>query len=48
MTKKVKCVSCRKTVTVKLVKFGGGYIGVCPKCDKLAYNKKKGEDGNPS
>jgi len=38
--KKVKCLTCGKIVTVKLVAYGGGYIAICPICDKLAYSKK--------
>ena len=38
--KKVKCLTCRETVEVKLIPYGTkeGHIAVCPKCDKLAYN----------
>lgn len=39
--KEVKCLSCKKTVKVKLIPFGSGYVGICPKCHKLAYNDAK-------
>lgn len=37
-TKEIKCLSCRKTVTVELQSFGRGSVASCPKCNKLAYN----------
>lgn len=37
------CVSCRKTVTVNPIPFGGGYIATCPECDKLAMNSTRKE-----
>ena len=36
--KKVKCISCGKTVTVELVEYGDGHIATCLSCGKLAYN----------
>jgi len=41
MKKEVKCLTCRKRVTVELIPYGGGYIATCPLCGKLAYNAKK-------
>ncbi len=38
MEKVIKCLSCRKKVKVKLVRYGHGHIATCPVCDKLAYN----------
>ena len=37
---KVICVSCKRKVKVKLVRYGDGHIAVCPKCKRLAYNGK--------
>ena len=37
---KMVCISCRKIVMAKLIKFGDAYIAVCPLCKKLAYNVK--------
>ena len=34
------CMSCKKKVKAKLIKFGDGYVAVCPLCKKLAYNVK--------
>lgn len=39
MEKEVVCLSCKRTVTVLLVRYGKGQIGVCPLCKKLAYNQ---------
>jgi hypothetical protein len=36
-TKEVNCFYCGKTVTVNLIPFGGGHVGVCP-CGYVAYN----------
>jgi len=36
----IVCISCGKTVKTKLIKFGDGYVAVCPLCKKLAYNVK--------
>lgn len=37
------CVSYRKTVTVKPILYGSGYIATCPECDKLVMNSSKEE-----
>jgi len=34
------CVTCKKTVKVKLIPYGNGHIASCPECGKLAYNGK--------
>jgi len=34
------CMSCGKEIKAKLIKFGDGYVAVCPICKKLAYNVK--------
>jgi len=34
------CISCGETVRERLIKYGDGYIAVCPLCKKLAYNVK--------
>ena len=34
------CMSCGKEIKTKLIKFGDGYIAICPLCKKLAYNVK--------
>jgi len=39
--KRVTCLSCKKEVEIKLIPYGNGYIATCPKCGKLAYNKKE-------
>ena len=36
----MNCMSCGKKIKAKLIKFGDGYIAVCPICKKLAYNVK--------
>ena len=36
--KQVICVTCKKAVEVKLIRYGDGYIAVCPECGKLAHN----------
>ena len=36
----MKCMSCGEIVKTKLIKFGDGYIAVCPICKQLAYNVK--------
>jgi ribosome-binding protein aMBF1 (putative translation factor) len=33
-------MSCGKKIKAKLIKFGDGYVAVCPICKKLAYNVK--------
>ena len=40
-TKTVKCISCNETVKVDPISYGGGYIAICPKCGKLAYNEQQ-------
>jgi len=40
-TATVECLSCREEVQVKIVPYENGYIAVCPKCKKLAYNSSK-------
>lgn len=40
MEKKVKCITCREEVSVKLVSYGEGHVAICPKCGGLAYNGK--------
>ena len=37
---RLKCMSCGKEVSAKLIKFGDAYIAVCPICKQLAYNIK--------
>lgn len=37
-TKEVECLSCKRKVTVEIIRFGSGHIGVCPKCKKLAFS----------
>ena len=37
---KMTCMSCGKEIKAKLIKFGDGYVAVCPLCKKLAYNVK--------
>ena len=37
---RLTCMSCGKEVSAKLIKFGDGYVAVCPLCKKLAYNVK--------
>jgi len=39
-TTETECLTCKETVEVKLIPFGGGHIATCPKCGKLAYNGK--------
>ena len=41
--KMVRCISCRKEVKVKLIRYGKGFIAICPICKSLAYNSKGGE-----
>jgi len=43
MKKVCRCLSCKRETAVKLISYGGGYIGICslPDCKKLAYT---GED----
>jgi len=36
----MKCMSCGQMVKAKLIKFGDGFIAVCPVCKQLAYNVK--------
>jgi len=38
--KKLICLSCKKEVEVKLVRYGNGHIAVCTVCGNLAYNGK--------
>jgi len=35
----VECLSCHRTEWVELVSYGKGYIGQCPECENLAYNR---------
>ena len=37
---KLVCISCGRTVSTKLIKYGDAYIAVCPICKQLAYNVK--------
>jgi len=37
----VICITCKRQVEVKPIRFGNGYIAVCPECDKLAYNSRQ-------
>jgi len=37
--KTVKCLNCYQIVEVPLTYFGCGYVGVCPLCDGIAYNR---------
>ena len=36
--KTVVCLTCGETVTVKLIRYGYGKVGICPECGKLAYS----------
>lgn len=38
--KEVVCISCRKKVEVRPVRYGNGRIATCPECGRLAYNGK--------
>ena len=37
----VRCCTCYKTVWVNLIDYGDGWVGVCPECKELAYNRDK-------
>ncbi len=43
---KTICITCKRETVVRLVSFGGAYVGICslPDCGGLAYNKDKEED----
>lgn len=34
----VECIHCKMNVKTKLIPFGGGRVGLCPECKKIAYN----------
>lgn len=34
--KVVTCRSCNKTVEVKPIRYGFGWVAICPSCTKLA------------
>ena len=34
----IVCLSCKKKVKVRLMRYGKGHIAVCSECKKLAYN----------
>ena len=40
---KLFCPSCKRAV--ELVYYGGGWIGICPQCQRLVYNDKNKPEG---
>jgi len=34
------CITCGETVRARIIKYGDGYIAVCPLCKQLSYNTK--------
>jgi len=34
-----KCQECHQVVTINILKYGGGYVGVCNLCNGVAYNE---------
>ena len=36
--KQVKCLTCYRSVRVRLIPYGWGFVGICPVCGQLAYN----------
>lgn len=43
----VECLTCRKNVWIALNPYGGGYIGLCPHGEHLAYNRDTISDDLP-
>jgi len=39
-TKTCKCLNCHQVVTVNIVQYGDGHVGVCPLCNGVAYNRR--------
>lgn len=37
----VECLSCHQMVIIRLMIFGTGFVGICPRCTHLAYNSKR-------
>lgn len=35
----ITCLSCHREVDAEAVKYGEGFVAVCPVCGKLAYNR---------
>ena len=35
----VECQTCTQTVWTLLQQYEGGFIGLCPECKQLAYNR---------
>jgi Zn finger protein HypA/HybF involved in hydrogenase expression len=41
----IKCLNCGHSIRADIIRYGDGYIALCPKCDKLAYNSKEAPSG---
>jgi len=41
------CATCGEEIEVKIIRYGMGYVGVCPICGGVAYNKAKESDEEP-
>ena len=37
-TVRLHCSACGVTKSVRLITFGGGFVGICPTCNGLLYN----------
>jgi Zn finger protein HypA/HybF involved in hydrogenase expression len=36
---KIECENCQKEVLSILTPYGGGYVGLCPECKGIVYDK---------
>lgn len=37
----VECLSCHQAVWSNCLDYGDGWVGMCPECKGLAYNRDK-------